>query len=105
MRKEFSTGQKLTINPAWLFWVSGFDHRFDQPFRAPARRPDGSADLSLGQGPRPPTAGGLNSGCRAQPCGAGVTPAIAAGNRNDPSASHGNSTTRATASTFSSPYR
>jgi hypothetical protein len=27
------------------------------------------------QGPRAPTERGLNGGCRAQPCGAGVTPA------------------------------
>jgi len=37
-------------------------------------RAEGSAVLSRWQGPRPPTAGGLNTGCRAQPCGAGVTP-------------------------------
>src|ERR1035437_8928446 len=31
-------------------------------------RGDGSAVLSRGQGPRPPTAGGLNTGCRGHPC-------------------------------------
>ena len=31
-------------------------------------RGDGSAVLSRWQGSRPPTAGGLNTGCRAQPC-------------------------------------
>ena len=31
-------------------------------------RGDGSAILSRWQGPRPPTAGGLNTGCRGHPC-------------------------------------